>query len=218
MMPWRRGNGSSSPRDGGAQEDPSAAGLAHSGRRRRRPDRRRDRRPVRRCPCVPSASFRRFDRPPGSASSCSTPVTSPSLSQFGDRLSETPPARAGGDLGVELRMGVRGSPRPTPSRGRRSKGPCVNRNEYRGAHGDRGGGRTGLTAGPPARRRLRGRLRLRRPHRGPAQLHAPGPSGEVLAIGDMTSLNHLPGVAEVAMQKGLARRQDHPPAGGRKAD
>ncbi len=33
----------------------------------------------------------------------------------------------------------------------------------------------------------------------------------------MTSLDRLPGVAEVAMQQGLLRRQDHPPAGGRKA-
>jgi len=120
------------------------------------------------------------------------------LSQFGDRLSEIA-ARELGNMGVELRMGVRVTAVDAESV------------TFEGPGGpERIEARTviwaaGVQASPLARLLAEasgatcdraGRIEVR-----PNCTLPDHP--EVFAIGDMTSLNHLPGVAEVAMQEGL---------------
>ena len=139
------------------------------------------------------------------------------LHQFGDRLSEIA-ARELGQLGVELRMGVKVSAVDAEcARPRRSGRPRTDR----GAHGDLGGGGPGVAAGAHAGRGVGRVVRPGRPDRGAPRLHAARITPRVFAIGDMVSLERLPGVAEVAMQQGLyaaktirrrvAGRHDMPP-------
>ena len=139
------------------------------------------------------------------------------LHAFGDRLSEIA-ARELGQLGVELRMGVKVTAVDAESIVARGAGrPRADR----GAHG-----RSGRPAFRPRRWRAcwptasgavcdrAGRIEIR-----PDCTLPDHP--EVFAIGDMASLDRLPGVAEVAMQQGLyaartirrrvAGRHDMPP-------
>jgi NADH:ubiquinone reductase (H+-translocating) len=120
------------------------------------------------------------------------------LSQFGDRLSEIA-TRELADLGVELRMGVRVTAVDAESV------------TFEGPGGpERIEARTviwaaGVQASPLAHLLAEasgavcdraGRIEIRPDCTLPKH-------PEVFAIGDMTSLAHLPGVAEVAMQQGL---------------
>ena len=120
------------------------------------------------------------------------------LHAFGDRLSEIA-AHELEELGVELHMGVKVT--AVDAEGLVLTGPSGS---------ERIQARTvvwaaGVQASPlaaPAGRRLGRDVRSRGPHRGRPRLHAPQ-SPRVFAIGDMASLERLPGVAEVAMQQGL---------------
>jgi NADH dehydrogenase len=141
-------------------------------------------------------SFRRID--PGRVRVVLLDAGHEPLSQFGDRLSEIA-ARELHDMGVELRMGVRVTAVDAESV------------TFEGPGGpERIEARTviwaaGVQASPLARMLAdasgatcdrAGRIEVR-----PNCTLPDHP--EVFAIGDMTSLNHLPGVAEVAMQQGL---------------
>ena len=140
------------------------------------------------------------------------------LHQFGDRLSEIA-ARELEQLGVELRMGVKVT--AVDAEGLVLEGPSGSeRVEARtvvwaaGVHASPLAGMPGHRLEAAACGSRVGRIRDR------PRLHAPC-HPEVFAIGDMTSLDRLPGVAEVAMQQGLyaaktirrrvAGRHDMPP-------
>ena len=153
--------------------------------------------------------------PRGCGCCWSTPVTEP-LHAFGDRLSEVA-ARELGQLGVELRMGVkvtavdprRSSSRVRPAASGSRRAPWSGR---RASRLRRWRGCWPTASGAACDRA--GRIEVR-----PDCTLPDHP--EVFAIGDMASLDRLPGVAEVAMQQGLyaaktirrrvAGRHDMPP-------
>ena len=160
------------------------------------------------------SSFRRID--PAQVRVLVVDAGHEPLHQFGDRLSEIA-ARELGQLGVELRMGVKVT--AVDAEGLVLEGPSGSeRIEARtvvwaaGVHASPLAGLLAAASGAACDRA--GRIAI-----GPDCTLPCHP--EVFAIGDMTSLDRLPGVAEVAMQQGLyaaktirrrvAGRHDMPP-------
>ena len=200
-------------RDGESATDrrPNVA-VAHDGRRRRGPDRRGARGPDPRAgvrhACAASSARSTLRR----VRVVLVDAGKEPLATFGDRLSDER-ARHLGSLGVELHDGERASSASTPTGSTCERDDGTRRASRRGTVIWAAGVQASPLAAALAEATGAPSSTAPDASRCCPTSRCPG-HPEVFAVGDMVSLDNLPGVAEVAMQGGPARRQHHraPPA------